>query len=179
MDPERFERLTSQWQVDVAPKRPEGVKPPKGAAALWRRESKKHLDRCFLVDPERFERLTSQWQVDVAPKRSEGVKPPKRAAALWRRESKKHLDRCFLVDPERFELSTFSMPLRRAPNCAMGPKLIVSCLPISAPNSPEGDYVRYGPKKYEISYFAPAPCVQRRGTRWTWRDSNPRPPQCD
>ena len=25
------------------------------------------------------------------------------------------------VDPERFELSTFSMPLRRAPNCAMGP----------------------------------------------------------
>jgi hypothetical protein len=27
----------------------------------------------------------------------------------------------FLVDPERFELSAFSMPLRRAPNCAMGP----------------------------------------------------------
>jgi hypothetical protein len=26
-----------------------------------------------------------------------------------------------IVDPERFELSTFSMPLRRAPNCAMGP----------------------------------------------------------
>ncbi len=25
------------------------------------------------------------------------------------------------MDPERFELSTFSMPLRRAPNCAMGP----------------------------------------------------------
>ena len=26
-----------------------------------------------------------------------------------------------LVDPARFELATFSMPLRRAPNCAMGP----------------------------------------------------------
>ena len=25
------------------------------------------------------------------------------------------------MDPERFELSAFSMPLRRAPNCAMGP----------------------------------------------------------
>jgi hypothetical protein len=25
------------------------------------------------------------------------------------------------VDPARFELATFSMPLRRAPNCAMGP----------------------------------------------------------
>ena len=25
------------------------------------------------------------------------------------------------VDPEGFEPSTFSMPLRRAPNCAMGP----------------------------------------------------------
>ena len=28
---------------------------------------------------------------------------------------------CFLVDPEGFEPSAFSMPLRRAPNCAMGP----------------------------------------------------------
>ncbi len=27
-----------------------------------------------------------------------------------------------LVDPEGFEPSTFSMPLRRAPNCAMGPQ---------------------------------------------------------
>ena len=27
----------------------------------------------------------------------------------------------FMVDPEGFEPSTFSMPLRRAPNCAMGP----------------------------------------------------------
>ena len=34
---------------------------------------------------------------------------------------KKHPCGCFCVDPERFELSTFSMPLRRAPNCAMGP----------------------------------------------------------
>ena len=32
-----------------------------------------------------------------------------------------------VVDPERFELSTFSMPLRRAPNCAMGPNLIDDC----------------------------------------------------
>ena len=31
------------------------------------------------------------------------------------------------MDPERFELSTFSMPLRRAPNCAMGPYLIDAC----------------------------------------------------
>ena len=30
-----------------------------------------------------------------------------------------------LVDPERFELSTFSMPLRRAPNCAMGPNFLL------------------------------------------------------
>jgi hypothetical protein len=28
-----------------------------------------------------------------------------------------------VVDPARFELATFSMPLRRAPNCAMGPFL--------------------------------------------------------
>ncbi len=32
----------------------------------------------------------------------------------------------FCVDPERFELSTFSMPLRRAPNCAMGPISVYS-----------------------------------------------------
>ena len=31
------------------------------------------------------------------------------------------------MDPERFELSTFSMPLRRAPNCAMGPYFFVNC----------------------------------------------------
>ena len=32
------------------------------------------------------------------------------------------LRRSFIaVDPARFELATFSMPLRRAPNCAMGP----------------------------------------------------------
>lgn len=30
------------------------------------------------------------------------------------------------VDPERFELSAFSMPLRRAPNCAMGPYKLVN-----------------------------------------------------
>ena len=47
------------------------------------------------------------------------------------------------VDPERFELSTFSMPLRRAPNCAMGPIIFFTAL------------------------------------QWTWRDSNPRPLQCD
>ncbi len=45
-----------------------------------------------------------------------------------------------LVDPVGFEPTTFSMPLRRAPNCAMGP------------------------------------C---RTSEWTWRDSNPRPLQCD
>ncbi len=33
-----------------------------------------------------------------------------------------------LVDPEGFEPSTFSMPLRRAPNCAMGPYLLLSAL---------------------------------------------------
>ena len=36
------------------------------------------------------------------------------------------------MDPERFELSTFSMPLRRAPNCAMGPYIACNdptCLP--------------------------------------------------
>src|SRR6185436_2847650 len=51
----------------------------------------------------------------------------------------------FLVDPEGFEPSTFSMPLRRAPNCAMGPHSyfvtvntdfqIVHC---SLPSGPEG-----------------------------------------
>ena len=44
------------------------------------------------------------------------------------------------VDPVGFEPTTFSMPLRRAPNCAMGPW---------------------------------------RASQWTWRDSNPRPLQCD
>ena len=44
--------------------------------------------------------------------------------------------RLFLVDPERFELSTFSMPLRRAPNCAMGPCLLYSFVFHGAPNSP-------------------------------------------
>jgi hypothetical protein len=38
------------------------------------------------------------------------------------------LRRSFIaVDPARFELATFSMPLRRAPNCAMGPCSIVDC----------------------------------------------------
>ena len=44
--------------------------------------------------------------------------------------------RLLLVDPERFELSTFSMPLRRAPNCAMGPYLLSSFVSHGAPNSP-------------------------------------------
>ena len=42
----------------------------------------------------------------------------------------------FVVDPERFELSTFSMPLRRAPNCAMGPCLRNFLVSHGAPNSP-------------------------------------------
>ena len=38
----------------------------------------------------------------------------------------------------------------------MGPYEIVSCLPIGAPNSPEGDYVRYGPI-YQINcVFCPS-----------------------
>jgi hypothetical protein len=46
-----------------------------------------------------------------------------------------------LVDPEGFEPSTFSMPLRRAPNCAMGPyyKLLNSILlHYLLPSGPEG-----------------------------------------
>ena len=39
------------------------------------------------------------------------------------------------VDPEGFEPSTFSMPLRRAPNCAMGPFFSDQC---SLPSGPEG-----------------------------------------
>ena len=46
---------------------------------------------------------------------------------------KKHPCGCFCVDPERFELSTFSMPLRRAPNCAMGPCLLVQLFPMALP----------------------------------------------
>lgn len=59
------------------------------------------------------------------------------------------------VDPEGFEPSAFSMPLRRAPNCAMGPE-----------NT--SFFKRTG------LYFLPA-----GATQWTWGDSNPRPLQCD
>ena len=41
-----------------------------------------------------------------------------------------------LVDPARFELATFSMPLRRAPNCAMGPNYV--CLLILHCSGPGG-----------------------------------------
>ena len=49
-----------------------------------------------------------------------------------------------LVDPEGFEPSTFSMPLRRAPNCAMGPHYLVTVntsfqfIHCSLPSGPEG-----------------------------------------
>ena len=49
---------------------------------------------------------------------------------------KKRPNRAFLVDPERFELSTFSMPLRRAPNCAMGPYSLIFFLVPKAPPIP-------------------------------------------
>ncbi len=52
----------------------------------------------------------------------------------------------YFVDPVGFEPTTFSMPLRRAPNCAMGPILVAEIVSTS---------------------------------QWTWRDSNPRPLQCD
>ena len=48
------------------------------------------------------------------------------------------------VDPEGFEPSTFSMPLRRAPNCAMGPHYFVTVntsfqfIHCSLPSGPEG-----------------------------------------
>jgi hypothetical protein len=38
-----------------------------------------------------------------------------------------------LVDPARFELATFSMPLRRAPNCAMGPDYLFLSIHCSGP----------------------------------------------
>ena len=38
-----------------------------------------------------------------------------------------------LVDPARFELATFSMPLRRAPNCAMGPDFLFLSIHCSGP----------------------------------------------
>ncbi len=56
-----------------------------------------------------------------------------------------------VVDPVGFEPTTSSMPLRRAPNCAMGPIELVYSTRFIPPRQPE----------------------------WTWRDSNPRPHQCD
>ncbi len=49
-----------------------------------------------------------------------------------------------IADPEGFEPSTFSMPLRRAPNCAMGPRYFCDSEPAfdlstrSLPSGPEG-----------------------------------------
>ena len=43
----------------------------------------------------------------------------------------------YQVDPGGFEPPAFSMPLRRAPNCAMGP-VCFFFLPTGAPNPPEG-----------------------------------------
>ena len=59
--------------------------------------------------------------------------------------NKKATLRLLIVDPERFELSTFSMPLRRAPNCAMGPFLHIFLFSMALPIPPGGDFVRYGP----------------------------------
>ena len=43
------------------------------------------------------------------------------------------------VDPEGFEPSTFSMPLRRAPNCAMGPySIVLAGWEPSPPSGPGG-----------------------------------------
>ena len=103
---------------------------------------------------------------------------------------KKHPYRCFLVDPERFELSTFSMPLRRAPNCAMGPCLLYSFVFHSAPNSPGRGLRALWALAYSILLFSMALPIPRGGDfvryrpstkflKWTWRDSNPRPLQCD
>ena len=69
------------------------------------------------------------------------------------------------VDPEGFEPSTFSMPLRRAPNCAMGPYI---------PNGPGGirtldlisaidarSQLRYRPVFRAEEFYPFALCVSR------------------
>ena len=56
----------------------------------------------------------------------------------------------YQVDPGGFEPPAFSMPLRRAPNCAMGPVCFIF-LPTGAPNPPEGGCVRYGPGLFHFS----------------------------
>src|SRR4030065_1567944 len=56
------------------------------------------------------------------------------------------------VDPEGFDPSAFSMPLRRAPNCAMGPKSRQNCT-----------------RKHPIRQPTP-----HKGIWSTWRDSTSR-----
>ena len=50
----------------------------------------------------------------------------------------KHSDLVILVDPEGFEPSTSSMPLRRAPSCAMGPCIQAGAGTPSRPSGPGG-----------------------------------------
>ncbi len=55
------------------------------------------------------------------------------------RTTEKHPVLQIPMDPEGFEPSTSSMPLRRAPNCAMGPYLVPAGAGIpSRPNGPGG-----------------------------------------
>ena len=55
------------------------------------------------------------------PGRAFTICPGSLEAGLLLRLNAYHYSVMQTVDPEGFEPSTFSMPLRRAPNCAMGP----------------------------------------------------------
>ncbi len=76
---------------------------------------------------------------------------------------KKHPCGCFCVDPERFELSTFSMPLRRAPNCAMGPCLLVHLFSMALPIPRKGTSCAMGPCLL-VHLFPMALPIPRKGT---------------
>ena len=94
-----------------------------------------------------------------APRDPAGLSPKSRLAGGWpttpvQRVSCLNCRPCGtaaygLVDPEGFEPSTFSMPLRRAPNCAMGPSVDLEGFEPStssvrlrhAPNCATGPYI--------------------------------------
>jgi hypothetical protein len=84
-----------------------------------------HTRLRLLISPEKPSRLWITGEFDLcAPMHISGIAPflpdlygTIYYSCLW-----------LSVDPARFELATFSMPLRRAPNCAMGPDLLVCLL---------------------------------------------------
>ena len=56
----------------------------------------------------------------------------------------------YSVDPEGFEPSAFSMPLRRAPNCAMGPCMLLSLFFDSGRLAPPVDLEGFEPSTSSV-----------------------------